>query len=259
MHHVRSGRGRRALVFVHGFLGGCGYWVPQTSGLHDHFDCIAVDLPGFAGSAALPAPDSIAGYADALLAFLDSQGVREFSLLGFSMGAMVAMELALAHPARLERLVLYGTSASGDLPGRFESWDASIRRMESQGVEPTADRTVVSWFVDGERHPYHRACRDACRGAAKESAIKAMRATQRWSARGRLGSIQTPTLVIVGDKDRSTKPAESVELWQGIKGSQLCVIPDAAHGLHMEKPDLFNRVVLEFLLAQPGLPPSPRS
>lgn len=248
MHYVRGGKGRHTLVLVHGFLGGSGYWLPQTSGLRDYFDFIAVDLPGFAASAEVPAPESIGGFAGALMQLVDSLGIARFSLLGFSMGGMVAMELALGHGDRLERLVLYGTAASGNLPDRFESWDASIKRMESQGVEATADKTVASWFVDGDQHPFHPVCRQACRGASQEACVKAMRGMQRWSARDRLGAIKVPTLVIVGDKDRSTKPAESVEIWQQVAGSQLCIIPDAAHGLHMEKPDLFNRVVLDFVL-----------
>ena len=248
MHYVRAGKGRHTLVLVHGFLGGSGYWLPQTSGLRDHFDFIAVDLPGFAASAGVAAPESIAGFSDALIELVDTLGVGRFSLLGFSMGGMVAMELALAHGERLDKLVLYGTSASGSLPDRFESWDTSIKRMESQGVEATADRTVASWFVDGDKHPFHPACRQACRGASREACVKAMRGMQRWNARDRLSAIKLPTLVIVGDRDRSTRPAESVEIWQLVAGSQLCVIPNAAHGLHMEKPDLFNRVVLDFVL-----------
>lgn len=236
------------LVLVHGFLGGSGYWLPQTTALHEHFDCIAVDLPGFAASADVPASESIDGCAAALIELLDGLGVERFSLLGFSMGGMVAMEAALGQSERIERLVLYGTSAAGALPDRFESWDTSIERMQAQGVEPTADRTVASWFVDGAKHPYHAACREACRGASKDGCLRMMRAMQRWSARDRLKSLDARTLVIVGDKDRSTKPAESVEIWQLVPGAQLCIIPGAAHGLHMEKPELFNRVLLDFLL-----------
>lgn len=248
IHYVRNGRGRHTLVLVHGFLGGARYWLPTTAGLNDHFDFIAVDLPGFAASAQVPAPDSIGGMAGSVVELVDSLGVKQFSLMGFSMGGMVATQLALDHGSRLGKLVLYGTAASGDLPDRFESWDASIDRVQSQGVEATADKTASSWFVEGDKHPFYPTCREACRGASKEGCIKAMRGMQRWSARERLKSIKTPTLVIVGDKDRSTKPAESVAIWQQIPGSQLCVIPNAAHGLHMEKPELFNRVVLDFVL-----------
>ena len=249
LNYTRVGpRGARTLVLIHGFLGGVAYWVPTQTGLRHFFDVIAIDLPGFAGSAHIPAPDSIQGLAATVISFLDKLGVDQFSALGFSMGGMVAQQLALDHARRVEALVLYGTSASGSLPNRFESWDASIARVEAQGVEATADKTVATWFLEGDKHPYHAACREACRGAAKNSCINLMRAMQRWSVVERLSEISAPTLVVVGDKDRSTKPSESIEIWERIPGSALCVLPACSHGAHMEKPELFNRVVADFLL-----------
>ncbi|TMH63595.1 MAG: alpha/beta fold hydrolase [Betaproteobacteria bacterium] len=146
-------------------------------------------------------------------------------------------------------MILYGSSAVGDLPHRFESWEASIARLEREGVEATTDKTVSTWFLEGKAHPYYALCRQACAGARKDSCIAVMRAMQGWSSVSRLGEIKVPTLVIVGDKDRSTKPSDSVVLWEGIPNSQFCVLPNCAHGAHLEKPELFNRVVGDFLLA----------
>lgn len=248
INYLRTGNGRHALVLVHGFLGGIGYWFPQLSALKHHFDFVAVDLPGFAASAHIPAPESISGFSASVIEVMNSLAIDRFSLLGFSMGGMVAMQTALEHRDRLDKLVLYGTSASGDLPNRFESWDTSIARVSADGVEATADRTVATWFVAGAKDPHYPVCREACRGASKEGALRAMRAMQRWTVKERLSAIEKPTLVIVGDKDRSTKPAESIEIWQRIPGASLCILPDAAHGLHMEKSELFNRIVLDFVL-----------
>lgn len=249
LNYTRHGRGR-TLVLMHGFLGGTAYWVPLTTGLKHAHDVIAVDLPGFAGSARVPAPDSLSGYGKVVVALLDSLGVQRFSLLGFSMGGMIAQQAALDFPQRIDKLVLYGSAAVGDLPHRFESWEASIARIEREGVEPTADKTVATWFVDGKGHPFYSTCREACRGAYAPSCITVMRAMQKWNNVARLGEIKMPTLVIVGDKDRSTKVSDSIILWEGIPGSRLCVIPGCAHGAHMEKPDLFNRVIADFLAEQ---------
>jgi pimeloyl-ACP methyl ester carboxylesterase len=247
-NYTRFGKKGRSLVLLHGFLGGTGYWTSVVTALKDHYDVISVDLPGFAGSAHMPAPDSMSGCASIVFALMDELGVSKFSLLGFSMGGMIAQQAALDQPDRITSLVLYGSAAVGDLPNRFESWEASMERIRREGVEAVADRTVATWFVDGERHPNHAACRAACRGANADSCISVMRAMQRWSALDRLHEITAPALVIVGDKDRSTRPSESIALWQGIAGSLLCVLPDCAHGAHLERPDLFNAIVLDFLL-----------
>lgn len=249
LNYTRHGKGR-TLVLVHGFLGGTAYWTPLTTGLKRAYDVIAVDLPGFAGSAKVPAPESLNGCARVVVDLLDSLGVKTFSLLGFSMGGMIAQEAALAVPSRVEKLVLYGSAAVGDLLHRFESWEASIARIEREGVEPTADNTAATWFVEGKAHPFYNTCREACRGAFAPSCITVMRAMQKWNNVERLGEIRMPTLVIVGDKDRSTTVSDSVILWEGIPGSCLCVMPGCAHGAHMEKPDLFNKVLADFLSEQ---------
>jgi pimeloyl-ACP methyl ester carboxylesterase len=75
-----------------------------------------------------------------------------------------------------------------------------------------------------------------------------MRAMQKWNSLDRLAELKMPTLVVVGDKDRSTKPSDSVVLWENIPGSQFCVLPGCAHGAHAEKPDLFNKVICDFLV-----------
>ncbi|MGE0798371.1 MAG: alpha/beta fold hydrolase [Lautropia sp.] len=235
------------LVMLHGFVGGSGFWVAQQAGMGDRLRLICIDLPGFAGSAGVPAPDSLSGYAQTVVDRLAALGVTTFSLLGFSMGGMIAQQLTRDHPDRVRSLILYGSAAVGDLPHRFESWEASIGRLERDGVDATTEKTVGTWFVDGTAHPFHDACLAACRGADKASCIRVMRAMQGWSSLAWLKEIRIPTLVIVGDKDRSTKPSDSVLLWEGIPGAEFCVLPNCAHGAHMENPDLFNRVVSDFV------------
>lgn len=249
LNYKKYGRGnRKNLVLLHGFAGGLGYWLPLVVGLEYGFDIVAFDLPGFAGSANIPAPDTIAGYASSVVAAMDELGIRKTALLGFSMGGMIAQQVALDYPDRIESLVLYGSAARGDLPHRFESWDDAIARIERDGVEAIIHKTSSTWFVEGESHPCFPATREAGRGANKESCVVAMRAIQKWSSIERLSELKIPTLVIVGDKDRSTTPADSIVLWENIAGSQLCVIPGSAHGTHAEKPELFNKVVSEFLI-----------
>lgn len=240
--------GAPVLVLVHGFLGSSAYWLPTVVGLRRFFDIIAVDLPGFGGSAQVAPPDSIQGVAAMIKRDLAALGVEHYSLVGCSLGGMVAQQFAIDHPERLDGLVLYGTAAQGDLPDRFESWDASIARLQGQDVEMLADKAIATWFVDGANHPYFETCREAGRGASKDACITLMRNMQKWSAVEQLGTIRTPTLVVVGDRDSSTKPAESFRIWRSIPGASLAVIPGCSHGVHMEDPAMFNRVVGNFLL-----------
>lgn len=248
LNYKRYGHGKKSLILLHGYAGGLDYWLPLIVGLKHGFDVIAVDLPGFAGSAKIEAPDSIAGYATSVVDLMDQLEIKRASILGFSMGGMIAQQAVLDYPNRFESLILYGSSAVGDLPHRFEPWEAAIARIERDGVESTTEKTSSTWFVDGENHPYFPMCREAGRGADKNSCIRVMRAMQKWNSLDRLTELKLPTLVIVGDKDRSTKPSDSILLWENIPGSELCILPNCAHGAHAEKPDLFNKVICDFLV-----------
>ena len=246
LNYRRHGKGR-PLVFLHGFVGSAAYWLPQEVSFKGAFDVISVDLPGFAGSADVPAPDSIAGYGNAVIELLDGIGVGSFALVGFSMGGMIAQQMALDHGGRIDKLVLYGTAAVGELPSRFESFTESSKRARSDGIAATTDNTVATWFVDGTASPMHAYTRAVCDGANLDACLTVMNAIMDWTAADRLGEIATPTLVVVGDRDRSATPADAMVLWNGIPDAHLSVLPGCAHGAHLEKPDLFNLIVADFL------------
>jgi pimeloyl-ACP methyl ester carboxylesterase len=249
LHFRRHGKGP-TLVMQHGFLGGGGYWVPHLGRFGKSFDVIAPDLPGFAGSAGEPAQESIEGMAGAVIALMEALGAERFHLLGHSMGGMVAQQIALDHPERVQRLVLYGTAPVGDLPRRFETLETSIARLEAHGVEAAADRIVPTWFVEGEAAPYYRLCYEAGRGTRLDAAVKALRAVRAWDVRARLAELKMPTLVLCGDRDRSISLDQAYALREGIAESQLCIAPGCAHNVHLESPELFGQVVRDFLLAQ---------
>jgi pimeloyl-ACP methyl ester carboxylesterase len=248
LNHLRSGAGE-VVVLQHGLLGGSRYWTPQIAYLERFFDVVAADLPGFAGSGAEPVPRTIKGFAEALLAFLDGEGVHRFSLVGHSMGGMIAQHIAVHHPDRLNRLVLFGTAASGDLPGRFETLEQSLARLAALGLERFARDLAATWFVTGAASPWFEFCVECGKGATAEAAAAAMRAVQRWSAGPRLSGVKARTLVVCGDADRGTVPAMSLALWETIKSARLAVVPGCAHNAHLDNPELFNRIVGDFLLA----------
>src|SRR5262245_19257700 len=244
--HVRRGRGP-PLVLVHGFLGGIAEWEDLTDHLAPSFEVIALDLPGFSGSADVPAPATMAGYAGLVVGLLDALGIARCALLGHSMGAMIAQQLALDHRDRIERLVLYGAASTGRLPGRFETFETTIERFERIGIAQGSEPIIASWFVAGRDHPAFAMYRRMAHVARTDAAIAALLAVAAWQVTERLGEIDMPTLVIGGDRDRSTEPTEQFRLWRALPRGQLCILPGCAHAAHLEEPAIFRQLLLRFL------------
>src|SRR5262245_15204860 len=144
MHVVERKGSSPAVVCVHGYCQSSAYWEPTLerlsgSGVHG----IAVDLPGFAASAAEPGPYTMEGLADALAKFLDLRRLERIVLVGSSMGGVLAQHFVLRHPGRVSRLLLVATGAyTADPPAALAKADA----MEKGAWDESTFTPVVNGF-----------------------------------------------------------------------------------------------------------------
>jgi pimeloyl-ACP methyl ester carboxylesterase len=243
---IRVGKGP-VLVFVHGFLSGLAYWEKQIEELSKSFEVIAMDLPGYGGETEKTGLDSVVDFASHILEELEKLGVDSFHLVGHSMGGMIAQQIALQAPARVKRLVLYGTGPMGELPGRFEPLQHSREKVQQNGTENTKQYTVASWFKNGAADPNFAPGMQMAKEVSLLSYVNALSAMAGWSAMGKLDQIQAKTLVIWGDIDRSYIWQQPYILWQEIKEASLAVMPGCSHNAHLENPQLFNLLLSNFL------------
>jgi len=255
--HVEGKGSGETRVLVHGYLGGSSQWAAEMQALSPHLDVIAMDLPGFGQSRHLRSPDQIAGYAQAVLDCLDRLGVQRFHLLGHSMGGMIVQEMVHLAPQRVMRLVLYGTGPLGLLPGRFETMARSRERLAQDGVQTTARRISATWLLHREASPMAQALGDLAALASAQAAEAGLWAMERWDGRAQLSNITQPTLIVWGDQDRSYQWPQIETLWRGIAGSSLAVLPHCSHALHLEYPQAFHSLLLDFLLGPSKQPQSP--
>ena len=235
------------LVLVHGFMGGSEQWHHQITGLTNDFDLITIDLPGFGNKTSLPALGTITEYADWVLTHLSERGIDRFHLLGHSMGGMIVQQMAAYAPTRIDNLVLYSTGAIGMLPGRFETIEESKQRLQMEGSHAIARRTVASWFRDYEQADEYEACAAIATQSSSQAIIAGLEAMQSWTGESLLPDIPCRTLVLWGDLDRTYTWAQTERLWRNIPQANLAVIPQCAHAVHLEKPNLFNQVITTFL------------
>ncbi|MDB9753402.1 alpha/beta hydrolase [Oceanospirillaceae bacterium] len=238
---------KKNLVLVHGYLGGSSQWAKQVSLFSTYFNLITIDLPGFGLNYAMESPQTIRGYAEFVFNHLDKQGIEKFHLLGHSMGGMIVQEMAAIAPSKIEKLILYGTGPVGMLPNRFETIEESKRRISKDGPIATGCRIAATWFMQGDQAGQYHICARLAEKASHQAALAGLDAMASWSGEAYLTHIKLPTLVIWGDGDRTYQWPQPEQLWRNITAAKLGVVPGCAHAAHLEKPHLFNALVMDFL------------
>ena len=235
------------LVLIHGFLGSSEMWSPQINFFKDNFRVIVPALPGFGKSRDIRSCDTIECMAKSILNFLENKQIKNFNLLGHSMGGMIVQEMAKIAGDKILKLVCYGTGPRGNIPGRFETIDQSRKKLKINGLKDTAYRIAKTWFIEEEKAKYFYLCEDAGKQTSIEATDNGLVAMKNWDGVENLKNIKNETLIVWGDKDKAYNFDQVETLNNYIPNSDLKIIKGCSHNVHLEKPDEFNRVVEEFL------------
>lgn len=250
------------VILVHGLGGSLWQWEYQQAALSTGHRLITLDLLG-SGLSDKPdldyTPDVMLEF---FRSFMDAVGVRQATLVGNSLGAGVVIGMALAHPERVDRLVLIG-----GLPDRVRE------KTTSPMIQQAIDSRVPVWLVTLGNYftgrwvtrsileeivhdralltpaVIERSYRNRSRPGMIPPLLSLARHLPLWE-RGlakRLADIRHPTLIVWGAEDRVFPPQVGRDLHAVIKGSTFALIPDAAHIPQWERPDLVNPLLLTFL------------
>jgi pimeloyl-ACP methyl ester carboxylesterase len=250
------------VILIHGFGGSMWQWEYQQHQLSQHFRVLTLDLPG-AGLSDKPdidyRPDQMLEFFDG---FMDAAKIPQATLVGNSMGAGLAIGMALTHPTRVAKLVLVG-----GLPQHV------MEKLTSPSVRRALESSAPSWLVSFGNTLFgglmiesvlHEMVHDPAlltpavlersnRNRQLPGLIKPIMAVREnvplWEAgfATRLGTISHPTLVLWGEKDRVFPIAVGEELHRTIKGSQFIRVPKAGHIPQWERPDVVNQALITFI------------
>ena len=235
------------LVLVHGYLGSSEMWNLQKDFLSKHFRVISPALPGFGESYNLKSLDSINEMAKTIFTYLDEKKINKFHLMGHSMGGMIVQEMVKIDGARINKLICFATGSIGDIPGRFESLEASIEKLKKEGIKETVKRIPPKWFVEGNKAKYYYFCENAVKKTKEETACDALKAMKNWRGYENLKNIKNDTLIIWGDKDASYNFEQIETLNKHISNSKIEIFKGCCHNVHLEQPQKFNETVKNFL------------
>lgn len=245
----RTGRGV-AVLLVHGFPFDRTMWRSQLRTL-GRCERIAPDLRGLGQSDLGIRPVTMASYADDLARILDLCEIQTAVICGLSMGGYVAFEFMRRHRERARGLVLMDSRAEAEPPEGRLARDEMARVAEREGMRPICERLVPRLLAERTvrtrakplEHLRKMVLSAPVRGVA--AALQAMR--DRADARAWLGTIDVPTLVIVGAEDRITPIEAAANVAESIPGAGLAIVPGAGHIPPMERPELTNRLLADFV------------
>lgn len=209
---------------------------------------IAIDLPGF-GETTLTGP-SIEEYATLMSAAVHAISADEpVTVMGNGLGAFVALGIAIAGESSLDKLVLVGCGPAFP-DSTKQAFAAMIDTVEAGGmsaVTPTALRRIFTedYLADHPEQAEERA--QVLAHTDPESFVTACRALLQVDFTDRLGDVDTPTLIVVGENDEATPPEMARALHDSLPDSKLVLLPGVAHAPQIQEPALFADSIRDFL------------
>jgi pimeloyl-ACP methyl ester carboxylesterase len=243
------------VVLVHGYPLDGAMWSGVARVLATRFRVLKPDLPG-RGETVAASEGRLDDYADFLQALLDALPAPA-GLAGFSMGGYVALALARRRPSGLRALALVDTRASADDDAGRSKRDEAIATVRASGVGPIAEAMLPKLLAErsrSNRDLVERVERIMHRQKPEtvEGDLSAMR--DRPDVREDLPRIGIPTLVLVGEGDTLTPPADSEAMAAAIPGARLVRIAEAGHLTPMERPGAVAAALGEFFAGALSVP-----
>lgn len=244
------------VLMLHGIGGGHLAFAPQLETLAQAgFRAVSWDMPGYGHSDPIE-PYTFKGLAQSCIALIDSLKCGDVTLIGHSMGGMVAQEVVARRPDLVNRLVLCGTSpAFGRKPDgqSADEWQRNFVQSRTapldagQSMQQLAQQLVPgmvgpSAMAEGVKLAAH--CMSQVPASTYRRALEALVTFDR---RDGLAAIHVPTLLIAGEHDRNAPPSVMKKMADAIRSSSYHEMKGIGHLMNLEAPDAFDGAVLNFL------------
>lgn len=251
IYYERQGEGP-AVLFLHGAGSNAATWWQQLPAFSAHHTCITMDIRCFGRSVAPVQEFALDNFAADAIAILDREQLERAALVGQSLGGFVGLKLSLDHPERVAAFAACDSSLGIEHSTLLEIF--ANRRITQRAVT-IEQRSLGRWFL--ENHPdkaqlyaqinHFNPSAHSIPSAEWGDALAALLQPGKLLPLHALRGLACPTLLLVGSEDPIVPVAVMRELAEQISGSELAVIKDAGHSAYFEKPQEFNRAVLDFI------------
>ena len=251
IYYERHGAGP-ALLFAHGLGGNHLSWWQQVPHFRDRYTCVVFAHRGFWPSSDGPDGPGAEAFVDDLAALIDHLELRDVRLVAQSMGGWSCLDYALRAPERVRALVLAATTGSlvhPEVARLRQEAGARSDALFARGIHPAAGERMAA--EQPALHFLYREINDLAVGLDKP-ALRATLAALCTTPSDAVAALRLPVLCISGEED-AVIPTAAVEVLAGlIPGARLERVPRAGHSVYFERPEIFNRLLDDFLVRVDG-------
>lgn len=229
VHYAVWGDGS-PLILLHGGLGNIEYFGGQIAELAKQYRVIAMDSRGHGQSTRNADPYSYGLMAKDVIGLMDHLKIDKASIVGWSDGGIIGLDIAMNHPDRLDRLFAFGANTN------------------VAGLKPNVDKDpTFSKYIEVAGKDYERLSKTPKDYNDFVGAISQMWATQPDYKPEQLAKITASVAIADGEHDEAIRQEHNVEMAKAIPGAKLVILPGVSHFAMLQDPKLFTQAVLEFL------------
>ncbi len=237
------------LTMSHSLACNLHMWDDQMQALSATYNVLRFDTRGHGQSSAPGGDYTLEHMADDVKDLFDALGITRTHWVGLSMGGMIGQTFALKYPGVFQSLVLADTTSRRP-PNAAQMWGDRMAAARAGGMPAVLDSTLARWFTA----PYKASAMNVMKrigaqilSTPVDGFAGACAAIAKVDTLDRLKEINCPVFIIVGEEDHGTPPDMAHAIHENLPGSELLVIPSAAHLSNVEQAEEFNLAITGFL------------
>jgi len=247
LNYEIAGHGQ-PIVFIHGLGSSARDWEIQIDFFSKEYQVVVLDLRGHGKSDKPPGPYSIPLFTRDTVELIETLGIAPAHVVGISMGGMVGFQLAVDAPELVRSLVVVNSGPEmviKTLKDRVQVWQRFLI-VRLLGMRKMGEVLGGRLFPKPEQSELRQVFVERWAENDPSAYRNAMRAIVGWSVRENIERIQIPVLLVAADGDYTPVHVKAAYVKQ-IPRAEMVVIEDSRHATPVDRPDEFNRVVLDFL------------
>jgi pimeloyl-ACP methyl ester carboxylesterase len=253
LNYRDSGNSKDVVLLLHAFPLHSGMWTRQIAALEKRHRVVALDYRGLGKSAVPPESFTMAMLAEDVRALLQHLRIERAAVAGLSMGGYLAFELYRQLPGLFRGLALCDTKAGADTDEGKAGREKFARTAIEKGLGWVADEMVPKLLKPEPDPAVVKEVRSLVTAGTPAGVAAAQRAMAgRPDSTATLASVTCPVLVVVGEQDGLTPPAEAQKMVAAARKAKLVRIPGAGHLPCIENPEAFNQALAGFFEALPA-------